>query len=130
MGLVKMVKPLDIVRVLAKHLDLQPLDAARGTLELVKGANGIQDKELERYVREGLPLIGPKEPGQSPAPVKLKKAKPNIDEMSPMRGEPEFQKHLFPPEKHRKFANNFPYDVANVRWSRVRGTTPKPGHQT
>lgn len=127
-GLVRLVKPIDIITVLVKHLDLLPQDAAIATLGLVKGANNFQDRDLEKYVGEGLPLSQPKA-GGFPVPNKLKKANPPIDEMSPLRGEPEFNKNVFPPEKHRKMPQQFPYDDQTVRWSRVRGTTPRSGHQ-
>lgn len=125
-GLVKIVKPLDILKTLVKHFDLLPKDAAIATLGLVKGSDPIQ---FERLVREGLPL-GVMKTGQFPVPNKLKKKKDSLEEISPLRGEPEFSKNVFPPEHHREFPNEFPYDDANVRWSRVRGTTPRSGHQT
>lgn len=125
-GLVKIVKPLDILKTLVKHFDLLPKDAAVATLGLVKGSDPVQ---FERLVREGLPL-GVMKAGQFPVPNKLKRKKDSLEEISPLRGEPEFQKHLFPPEKHRKMASTFPYDDQTVRWSRVRGTTPRSGHQT
>lgn len=125
-GLVKLVKPLDILKVLVRHLDLHPKDAAMATLDLIKSSDPVQ---FECLVKEGLPL-GSMTAGEFPIPNKLKRKKDNLEELSPLRGEPEFQKHLFPPEKHRKMASTFPYDDASVRWSRVRGQTPRAGHKT
>lgn len=129
LGLIKIIKPLGLIAAIAKGLDLRPRDAADVTFELIKHVNPhIQDRDLEKYVNEGLPL-GSWNPTQFPVPTKLKKAKPKL-EMSPLRGEPEFQSHLFPPQRHRKMPVEFPYDDQTVRWSRVRGITPKAGHKT
>ena len=125
-GLVKVVRPLDIVKTLVRDHGLCAKDAALATLDLIKGSDPVQ---FEKLVREGLPL-GSMTAGEFPIPNKLKRKKDNLEELSPLRGEPEFQKHLFPPEKHRKMASTFPYDDASVRWSRVRGQTPRAGHKT
>ncbi|MDP3763679.1 MAG: hypothetical protein Q8Q92_03460 [bacterium] len=128
-GLIKLVKPLDLIKTLVRDHGLCAKDAALATLDLVKGANNFQDKDLDKHVGEGLPL-GSMSAGEFPVPVKLKKKKDSLEELSPLRGEPEFQKHLFPPERHRKMPQQFPYDDQTVRWSKVRGTTPKRGHST
>lgn len=125
-GLVKLVKPLDIVKSLVRDHGLCPADAAMATLDLIKSSDPVQ---FERIVREGIPL-GSMGAGEFPIPNKLKRKKDNIEEISPLRGEPEFTDTQFPPQKHRNFPSEFPYDSATVRWSRVRGQTPKAGHQT
>lgn len=126
-GLIKLVKPIELVKALVRDLGLCPADAASATLELVKGSDPVQ---FEQLVREGLP-IGSWEPNsQFPVPNKLKKKKDNLEELSPIGAYPDFRKAEIPPEHHRSMPNEFPYDDQSVRWSRVRGQTPKAGHKT
>ena len=125
-GLVKLVKPLDIVKSLVIDHGLCPADAALATLDLIKGSDPVQ---FERLVREGIPL-GSMGNGKFPVPNRLKKKKDSLEEISPLRGEPEFDRNVFPPEHHRSMPQQFPYDDQTVRWSRVRGQTPKAGHKT
>ena len=126
-GLVKFVKPLDVLKLLVKDHDICPKDAAVVTLDLLQKSDPVQ---FESWIREGLPLSSWKQGMQFPVSPQMKKKKEKIEEISPLRGEPEFQKHLFPPEHHRSLPKQFPYDSATVRWSRVRGQTPKAGHKT
>ena len=126
-GLVKLVQPIDLVKALARDFGLHPKDAVSVTLDLIKGSDPVK---FENLVREGLPLGSWEPNSQFPVPNRLKRKKDSLEELSPLRGEPEFQKHLFPPEHHRNFPSEFPYDQATVRWSRVRGQTPRAGHKT
>ena len=126
-GLVRLVKPIDLVKSLVNDMGLCATDAAAVTLDLIKSSDPVK---FEQLVREGLP-IGSWEPNsQFPVPNRLKKKKDNLEELSPIGAYPDFRKAEIPPEHHRNFPSEFPYDQATVRWSRTRGSTPKSGHQT
>jgi len=117
MGLVRLMKPLDVCRAIAVNLDMKPKDAAKLTAGLLKHSKKPNDRELKH--QDG---------GNQtwPVPTKLKKAKPTI-ETGNLRGEPEFQKHLFPPEDHRSKPGEWPYDEQNVAYMNMKKGA-KRGH--
>ena len=127
-GLAKLMRPKDIIRVIKTTLDLQSDDAKKVSDGLLKHNHDLQMKQ------EGLPLGAYEKNGNFPVPNQLKKRKTDIedlgeDELSEAPGpmnktsgfnRPDINKNHFPPQKHRSLPGEWPYTDQNTRFMNNR----------
>lgn len=130
-GLVKMLPPKNIIKIIAKTFDLQPADAEKVSDGLLKHNFSVHNK---RKV-EGVPFGSFEKSSQYPIPVKLKKRKTDEDDLGedeivegpsgPLGKDsgfsrPDIKKSEFPPQRHREKDKVWPYDDMTVQFMKKR----------